>query len=253
MSFVVMFKKEIREMISSYKIFIVPVIFVFFGILQPVTMYLLPEILKTTGAQGIVIEILPMTFFDSMSKYFSTILQIGAIVIALSAMGAISKERNSGTAALILSKPVSRASFIFSKFMAYSLLTLLSFFLGALSCWYYTDLLIGKAEYPDLLPGAICLLALLLILLVAMVVLASIIFKSQIAAGVSALISFYMLGILPILGNIWEKATPYALMNRACGLMVGKVENIPIAIWPNLVLIAALMLLAWQIFEHKEL
>jgi len=253
MSFVVMFKKEIREMVSSYKIFVVPIIFVFFGISQPVILYLLPEIIKTTGTQGIIMELPSMTFFDSMSEYFSTILQIGAIAIALSAMGTVSKERSSGTAALILSKPVSRASFIFSKFVAYTLLTLLSLFLGALSCWYYTDLLIGKVEYPDLLIVAICLIALLLILLVAMVMLASVMFKSQIAAGASALIAFYMLGVLPTLGNIWEKATPYALMNRACDLMIGKVENILIAIWPNLMLIAILMLLAWQIFEHEEL
>ena len=114
MTFVTMFKKEMKEMISSYKILIMPLIFVFFGILQPVTLYFLPEILESTG-QGIEIELPPMTFADSINGYFSTIFQIGAIVIALSAMGAISKERSSGTAALILSKPISRASFMFPR------------------------------------------------------------------------------------------------------------------------------------------
>ena len=83
--------------------------------------------------------------------------------------------------------------------------------------------------------------------------LTSTIFKSQIAAGISALVAFYLLSILPTLGGVWGKATPFALMGRASDLIVGEVENTSIAIWPNVALIVILMLVAWQIFEHEEL
>lgn len=253
MIFTVLVKKEIEEMISSYKILILPVIFVFFGILQPIMMHMLPDILESVGTEGMIIEFPPMTFSDSMCEYFSSILQLGAIVVVLIAMGTIAKERTSGTAALILSKPVSRASFMAAKFTAYSLLTLVSFFLGTLACWYYTEMLIGSVKDSALLLVGVGLLAILLIFLIALVIFTSTLFKNQIVAGISSLMVFYLLGILPIFGGLWEKATPYALMNRACDLVKGSTENLSTAVLPNIVVIGILMIAAWQVFEHQEL
>src|SRR5947209_8702270 len=53
-----------------------------------------------------------------MLLFFQIAVQIGGMGVAVLAMGAIVGEKQSGTAAWILSKPTSRVAFVLSKFMA---------------------------------------------------------------------------------------------------------------------------------------
>ena len=253
MIFFVLVKKEVQEMISSYKIFILPIIFIFFGIMQPVVLYLLPDILESTGTEEMVIELPPVIFADAICEYFSSILQLGAIVVVLMIMSAVARERASGTAALILSKPVSRASFIAAKFTTYSVVTAASFLLGTGACWYYTEKLIAPAnDLGDLLIG-MTLLLILLIFLVALVVFMSTLMKRQILAGISALVIFYLLQIPQIFGGIWARTMPYGLMDTVCALVKDGAEAFSPAVLPTMVMTAAFLIAAWQIFERQEL
>ena len=56
-----------------------------------------------------------------VNEYLDTVGQIGLIAVILVAMGAVAKEREMGTAAMTLSKPVGCAAFITSKFAVLAL------------------------------------------------------------------------------------------------------------------------------------
>lgn len=45
----VLYRKEMLEMTRSYKLIWIPVVFIILGIMQPLTTYYLPEILKASG------------------------------------------------------------------------------------------------------------------------------------------------------------------------------------------------------------
>lgn len=45
----VLYRREMLEMARSYKLIWIPVVFILLGIMQPLTTYYLPEILKASG------------------------------------------------------------------------------------------------------------------------------------------------------------------------------------------------------------
>lgn len=67
-NFTVLTKKEFVQMIREFKVFWLPMVFIFLGITQPVVSYYLPTILKALGGgQGITID--PSMAAQKVEKY----------------------------------------------------------------------------------------------------------------------------------------------------------------------------------------
>ncbi|WP_175991332.1 ABC transporter permease subunit [Bacillus sp. Marseille-Q1617] len=139
----VLFKKEMMESARNYKWLWMPVVFILFGLTEPLTAYYLPDILNTVGdlPEGAVIDIPTPSSEGVLMSTISQFNLLGALVIVLGFMGIISGERKSGTAAMVLVKPVSYTAYIYSKWGAALLLIWTSYILGMLSSWYYINLL----------------------------------------------------------------------------------------------------------------
>ena len=84
--------KEWREQISTFRLLIVSGIFLFFGLLTPVMLKYLPELLKLAGEDlgGIVIP--PPAALQALTEYSATALQMGLLVAVLVSMGAIAGQ-----------------------------------------------------------------------------------------------------------------------------------------------------------------
>ena len=184
--FWVLLRKEFREQFKTSKVVIVAAVFLFFGLGTPLLTKYTPELIKAVGTGGITIEMPTPTSGDSLTEYTSTMSQFGVLMAVLLAMGAIAKEVETGTAAMVLSKPVGRLAFILAKLKAEGFTFLVALILGGLACWSYTVLLFGDANalgflYQNLLLGlffAVCL---------GITLFFSSLMKSQLAAGGLAL------------------------------------------------------------------
>ncbi len=194
--------KEIMEQLRTYKFLIVAGIFTFFGILTPLMLKYLPEILRLAGEQ-IPIEVPPPTAVQSLTEYAGTIGQVGVLVAVLVAMGAIAGELRQGTGVMVLSKPVSHAAFVIAKLFALALSFIVSLAIASAFAFGYTVALIeGAAVAAFLLTNL--LLVLFLVFALAVTLLFSSFFRSSLAAGglaLALLIGQAGLSVLPLIGD----------------------------------------------------
>ena len=216
--FWVLLRKEFTEQFKTSKVIIVAAVFLFFGLSTPLLIKYTPELLKMVGTGGITLEIPTPTSGQSLAEYTSTMSQFGVLMAVLVAMGAIAKEVEMGTAAMVLSKPVGRLAFILAKLKAGGFTFLVSLLLGGLACWGYTLILFGDANalgflYQNLLLGlffAFCLGVTLFF---------SSLMKSQLAAGGLALA--FIIFLSAISGLPWiGRFLPGALINWGSRLVL---------------------------------
>ena len=118
-------KKEFLEQIRTKKIIILGMLFLFFGILNPLTAKLTPMILEMLSESmensGIVITTAEITALDSWMQFFKN-LPVVLIVFVLMESTAFSKEYQSGTLTLVLTKGFERYKVVVSKIVVMVLL-----------------------------------------------------------------------------------------------------------------------------------
>ncbi|MFF2483258.1 ABC transporter permease [Paenibacillus sp. NPDC058071] len=201
-------RKEWLELVRSYKLIWVPLVFVLLGVSQPVSLYFLPELLAAAGnmPEEAIINIPVPQGGEVLAQTLQQFGIIGSLIIALAFMGAISGERNSGTAALILAKPVSRSAFVLAKWSMMLLLVWLSLGLGFLGSWYYTEALIGSVAAASALKGLL-VYGVWLSLVGTLAVAASSWWRSGAAAAFTAL---GVAGLLSLASSFFSKALAWS-------------------------------------------
>jgi ABC-2 type transport system permease protein len=246
-------RKEIKEQFRTNKVIIVAIVFLFFGLLNPVmTKYLLDIINALSGTGSLIIEMTEPVSSDAILSYASNIAQFGVLMAVLLTMGAIAKEIESGTAAIVLSKPVSRLSFILAKLAAEGLNLLLGLLLGGLACWWCTLILFGDVSTLGFV-YQILLMALFLTFCLAITLFFSSLMKNQLAAGGLAITTIIVISILSSLPKA-EHFLPGGLISWGNQLVLGNASSVE---WGVLVLSPALIALcvygAWLNLRRKEL
>ena len=136
---------EVRRALARKKVL---AMVAFIALLDTVPYY----ILETSGTRFIPQAVYPYLWVAGVLAPFALFMQFVAILIAV---GAMSEEYESGTAELILAKPVSRAEFFIGKFLGgYALLTLLILLSDVLSVVAAT-LTFGAQASLVTIPGVI--------------------------------------------------------------------------------------------------
>lgn len=245
--------KELREQWHSRRIIVVCAVFLLFGLASPMLAKFTPQLLTSIEGAEQFAELIPEpTTADAMGQYIKNITQFGFVLVILLGMGAVAGEKERGTAAMILSKPLTRWSFVLSKFTAQSLVYLLAIGLAAVGAFYYTLVLFEPLAGGAFLLGTL-LLWLWLLVLAAMTLLGSSWARSVGAAAGLALFGCALLlvsGSIPQIGALM----PGALVAWASQL--GLDTEIPAnggAIAMGLTLIVVLLVTAVAIFEQQEI
>jgi ABC-2 type transport system permease protein len=241
-------KKELKEQIRTYELLIVAGLFLLFGIMSPLTFYFLPELVPEEA-----LAVLPtFTAVDVVGEYVEMLTVMGMVVVILIGMGAIAVERDRGTAAMVLCKPVGRGSFIVAKLVGLSLTTIVALALGGLACYGYTSFLFGGVDASAFLALNL-LLGLFFITCLSVILLCSSLFKSQLAAGGLALAFIIGQGIVSAIHRIGDY-TPQRLVSWGRGLVeVGNVPDAWSAVVASLGIIIVCLFLSWLILQRKEL
>lgn len=248
-------RKELREQWRTYRLLIVAVVLAFFGwSSSPIARYT-PLILRSIpGVPPEVSLVIPTpTVADAVGQYTKNVGQFGILLALLVPMGAVALEKERGTAAMLLSKPVSRGAFLLAKFIALGATFLAGLSLAALGGYYYTRLL-----FPEPLEaGRFVLLNLFLFLellvYVALTLLASTLTRSQAAAaGLAA--AFFAVLLIPSAFPQIGRHLPGELVSWGSRLLLGEeAEPAWSALGVTLGLIALALLGAWAILRRQEI
>lgn len=203
--FNVLLKKEWRENFRNYKVFWIPIVFILFGIIEPVTNYFMPQILDSVGnlPDGAVIEIPPPEPEEILVAVMGQYQLIGILVLVLAYMGSVAGERKNGTATLLYVRPLSYRSYFLSKWILASAIGMLSVWSGLLAAYYYTFLLFERVDFTKFLKfGATYSLWILLIVSLVLLMSAALPNAGLAAAGSLLLIFVFQL-IDGLLGTYW--------------------------------------------------
>ncbi len=252
MIFWVALRKELLEQWRSYRLVVAVAVFVFFGLLSPLTAKLMPEVFKLLPNGEVLAKLIPApTARDAVAQYIKNANQFAIILAVLMAMGAVAIEKDKGTAALMLVKPMPRGAFLAAKFAALSLTFVTSLALAGVACYYYTFLLFEALPLTGWL-AVNGLLLLSTLLYVALTLLCSSLGKSQAMAGGLAFGLAILLAVLGTLPGV-SQYTPGQLLAWAEALVLGGPASGWIALWVTAGLTLAALFGAWAIFARQEI
>jgi ABC-2 type transport system permease protein len=231
------FKKEINEIIKTNKIYILPAVFLFFGLLSPISAKYTPQLMQEMlKSYGMASQKFPeASFLDSYAQLFKNIAQLCFIIILVFA-GAIVGEKVKGTAILVLTKPVSRAKFILSKFAAAICLYTFAFILASIACIYYTYLLF-PIFYNDKLLLSLFTLWIYGAFLISMTIFVSTIGKSFTISAVLGIAGFILISASTIIPYV-SKFSPGIFGSLGLEILSGKALS-SAAIAPLIITVAA--------------
>jgi len=128
-------KKEFTEYVRTYKLLILGLVFLLFGMMNPVLAKFTPEIIK---AAGLDIQLPEPTALDSWAQFFKNVGQMGMVVIVILFSGIMANEFSKGTLINILTKGLKRSTVILSKFTVASILWSLSYLFCFAVTYIYT-------------------------------------------------------------------------------------------------------------------
>ena len=227
---------------------IIVAVFVVFGLISPLLAKFTPEILKSVeGAEQFADLIPEPSIADAIGQYIKNITQFGFILAIVMGMGAVAGEKERGTAAITLSKPLPRWAFLMSKFVAQTAVFTIAFLAAGVGAYYYTSLLFEPLSFWAFMGGTGLLLVWLLVFLAVTLLASTIAATTAVSAG----IAFGGAVVLLIAGSIpkWGALTPSGLVAWASdsSLVNGG------ALAMSAVLIVVLVITAVAVFEKQEL
>ena len=194
-------------------------VYLFFGLLGPVTAKYLQDIVNRvqSGVQVIVAHPAPK---DGIANYISQAGQTGLVIVVVIAASAFTFDARRGLATFLRTRASSMWQLIAPRFAATAAAAVAAYALGTLAAWYETALLLGQPPAWAMLAGLLCGSAFLIFAVSAATAAASVARGTLAAVGVTLAV---LLG-LPLLGlagplHPWLPSTlltaPVALLAHA--------------------------------------
>jgi ABC-2 type transport system permease protein len=252
--FGVFLRKELREAVRSNRLLVVGVIFVVLGIISPLTAKYTPELLKAIGTSqpGVTITFPTPTVADAIAQYLKNVAGTGIFVAILLPMGMVAREKERGTAAFVLTKPISREAFLAAKLVALLMTLAVGVLLAAAATYFYTALLFEPIALGGFLA---CSLLILLSLAVygLLTFMGSTIANSQLPAVGIGLAAWAVISLIGVIPNA-AQYTPAGLLDPASALAQGTSPvHLGTALLGNLALCVVVLAATWLAFRRQEL
>ncbi|MGO9179891.1 MAG: ABC transporter permease [Candidatus Limnocylindrales bacterium] len=252
--FGLLLRKELLEQTRTMRLYVVAIVFALFAIVSPLTAKYLPDIVKALAGNQVSLAglISTPTVGDAVDQFLKNLTQFGVLIAILLAMGTVAGEKDRGTAAFILTKPVSRGAFLAAKLVAISVTLLVSTAVAGILGYYYTAVLFEPL--PAAGYAAMCgLLWLSLVVFAALTFLGSTLTSSAAAGagiGVGFLVATGIVSALPTVGRYMPEMLAGPARSLALGQASADVVG-PVAV--NVAITLAAGGLAWLAFRRQEL
>ena len=250
--FATFLRKELLEQWRTLRLPVVATIFLLVGLSSPLLARFTPELLKAVGGEQFTITIPTPTAADAVDQLAKNLGQFGGLIAVLLAMGAVATEKESGTAALLLTKPVSRAAFLVAKLVAIGLTLAVSVAVATAGAWFYTLVLFEPLPILGIAAWAV-LQWLTLMAWASITFVGSTLTRSSLAAAGIGIVAFIVVGILGVVPAIGQ-FLPTGLGGPARALALGVAG--PDVVGPTVAtvaLVAGAGVIAWVAFRRQEL
>lgn len=134
-------KKEWLESLRTFRLMILLIVFLLFGVISPVTAKFTPQLLRAVGIDPAAFGMATVTVLDSWVQFFKNVGQMGLLVTVIVFCGMVANEFSKGTLELVLTKGLRRSTVLLSKFTTATLLWTVSYLLCLFTCLGYTAFL----------------------------------------------------------------------------------------------------------------
>ncbi len=252
--FATFLRKELHESLRTNRLLVVAAIFAVLGIISPLTAKYTPELLKSlgTGSGGVTIILPTPTVKDAITQFIKNVAGTGILVAILLPMGLVAREKERGTAAFVLTKPLTRPAFLTAKLLALGLTLTAGVAVGALATYWYTALLVTPISLGGFFAASLLVLLSLLVY-ASFTFLGSTLLSAQLPAAGIGIAAWIIISILSAFPNI-EQYTPAGLLTPASQLALGlSPQHLWVSIAASVALLVVVLLLAWISFRGQEL
>ncbi len=181
--FIVLYKKEIFELIRLKKLLIVVFLFLFAAVGSPIIAKLLPNILKSLATQGVTVSIIEPTYRDSVDQFIKNISQIVIWVLIFVAAGSIADEKTKKTLELLMVKPISKTSFILAKYVSFYTSIIAVYFISSLIFYFYTISVFERFDFNNFLIIDLLILVYILLIITTTICASALVKSSLMSSG----------------------------------------------------------------------
>jgi ABC-2 type transport system permease protein len=233
-------RKELIEIRRTWRLWVIPGMLVFFGVTSPIIAAVTPALVRsmTASQRGVTVRLPPPTALDAYAQFIKNLDQFVLIAVVIIGAAVISGERASGTAILVLTKPLSRRAFVVAKILSQVALLAVATALGTAACLAMTAVVFDGTGGGRLVT-AVAVWLLYASLLIVVMTLFSAAFRSRGAASGAGLAYFFVtlllsnwgpmarysfLGLLPAMGRALIGAPMslgWAVATALAGMLVG--------------------------------
>jgi ABC-2 type transport system permease protein len=244
--------KELLEIRRTWRLWVLPGILLAFGLSSPVLAALTPRLLEsmTNEQPGLIIQIPDPTSTDAYRQFVQSLMQIVLLALIIVTAAMVSGERRSGTAVLVLTKPVSRAAFLVAKFIAQMTLIILALIPAAFVCWLVTFLVFEEAPALAFVQSMLVFMVIAAFFVAVMLVFSTLVNSQAGAAGLGLLV-YLVFTILTGWGPT-QQYSPAGLYSAVGNLITGADTPVVIPVITGLLTTAILLALAILIFTRQE-
>jgi len=215
-SFKAYFKKEILEAIRTNKYLILFVGTIFWALLDPLVLKLLPLFLKNYLPADLIALFSTFTRDVAFQTFLKDLFQIGTLFIALTLMGLLSNEVSLKKLVFPYSRGANPAGIVLAKYIHYTVTISLFILIAFLTNYFYINRLFtgGMLSIEIALKSSLLYILYYSVLLSILLYLSSL-FKRGLIAGITALVFGYSLSIFNQFKTIRAYLPNYLLFKAA--------------------------------------
>lgn len=174
-------RKELREIVATWRIFVLPLVLVFCAVSSPLLAKVTPYLVGTLA--NLPITLPEPTVTDAYAQWTKNLGQLVILVVIVSYAGVVTAERSSGTALFALSKQLTPSAFVLAKATAAALLVTASTAVATVVAWGVTRLVFGEAPVAPLAEATGAWLVLALLCVAAVMLLSAVLDATAATAG----------------------------------------------------------------------
>lgn len=236
--------KELLEIRRTWQFMAMVIVFTLVAVLGPVIVRIVVAVTDPKGGGPSARDILGGVVGGAIPG-------LGVFMAIIVAMGALAGERSSGTAAMTLSKPVSRSAFVLAKFLAITIAIVASVAFASVVTYLLTLVLFGAGNILRFELG-ILVVTIFLIFVASITLFWSANFTRPLLAAGIAYATFVLMQPFQLIPHA-VRYIPISTAPYGASIISGKTGNE----WPALGIASALTIIlafaSWVVFRRKEL
>lgn len=162
----ILIRHELRGMLRTWRAPVIAGVVLFLALIGPVTTKLMPQIISLAGG-GLEILGGDPTWVDANAQWASDLSQVIPLLTVMVAAHSIAQPLSSGSAALLLARPVPRSALLLAPAVANAIVTGAAVMIGAFGNTVMTMILFGEGQTVQPIAMALRWLVLMAVLIAA--------------------------------------------------------------------------------------